>query len=380
MQIGIDASRAVTEQKTGTEAYAHFLLQHLLPLAAAAGHQVRLYFNEADEAVAETLASRYPGEHVTIANIPFRRLWTHLRLGQALRQDKPDIFFTPAHVIPAGYTRPAVATIHDLGYHFHPSAHTNSQLRYLRWGTRHNASRSRVVIADSEATKTDLQTIYDTPAEKIEVVYPGITPGLKRVEDIRHIQAVKKKYAIRGDYFLFIGTIQPRKNLARLIAAYDRYFEQAKGKVLKLVIAGKMGWQSESIKETLMSLNFPNYTGILMPGYIAEEDKGALLTGATALLFPSLYEGFGFPVLEAQHCGIPVLTANNSSLPEIAGANGALFVDAQNLDQIIAGMNRLLNDTNLRTSLAAAGLVNSQRFSWQAAAAKVLAILERAAR
>ena len=378
MIIGIDASRALTEQKTGTEAYAHHLIQHLLPLSAAAGHQVRLYFNEADEAVAAGLSARYPGEHVTIVNMPLRRLWTHTRLGWELRQSPPDIFFTPAHVIPAGYHGPSVATIHDLGYHYFPDAHPPNQLRYLRWSTRHNARRSRLVIADSEATRQDLAQLYGVPSEKIFVVYPGLTPRLAPVTDRSKLRAVARKYKIRGDYLLFIGTLQPRKNLVRLIAAYDRYFEASDGHVHKLVLAGKLGWRSESIVTALTSLKFPNYTGINTPGFIDEVDKGALISGATALLFPSLYEGFGFPALEAQLCGTPVLTANSSSLPEICGPDGALFVDPEDLDAIQGGMMRLIQEPALRARLSAAGRQNSKRFSWPTAAGRVLELLERA--
>ncbi|MCA9983455.1 MAG: glycosyltransferase family 4 protein [Anaerolineales bacterium] len=380
MIIGIDASRALTEQKTGTEAYAHHLIQHLLPLAASAGHQIRLYFNVADETVAASLQARYPGDHVTIVNVPLRRLWTHVRLGWELRQSPPDLFFTPAHVIPAGYHGPSVATVHDLGYHHFPDAHPPNQLRYLRWSTRHNARVSRLVIVDSEATRQDLQQLYGVPGEKIVVVYPGLTPGLAPVTDQAVLRAVARKYKIRGDYLLFIGTLQPRKNLARLIAAYDRYFESNDGQVHKLVLAGKLGWRSEGIVKALTSLKFPNYTGIITPGFIDEADKSALISGATALLFPSLYEGFGFPALEAQHCGTPVLTANSSSLPEICGPDGALYIDPEDLDAIHAGMLRLMREPELRDRLSASGRENSKRFSWQTAAAQVLELLERASR
>lgn len=137
MIIGIDASRATPTQRTGTEAYARFLLQAIIPLALTAGHEIRLYFNQSPP------PGLFPAQTgVVPVHIPLRRLWTHLRLGRELRHHPPDVFFTPAHVIPLAYRGPSVATVHDLGYHYFPRAHPRWQLAYLRWSTRHNAHRA----------------------------------------------------------------------------------------------------------------------------------------------------------------------------------------------------------------------------------------------
>lgn len=366
MHLGIDASRAVTTQRTGTEGYAYHLLKTLVPLAQEAGHQVTLYFNQTPP----------PGFLPEAAHevIPFPRLWTHLRLGWALRRQRPDLFFTPAHVIPLSYFGPSVATVHDLGYHYYPGAHTRFQVAYLNWSTLHNARRSRRVLADSRATRDDLVRIYHIPREKIAVVYPGVDPELGPVRDPETLVSVLARYTIAGPYMLYLGTIQPRKNLVRLIAAYGAsHVEES------LVLAGKAGWLSQPVLEAIAQLPLEVQARIRITGFVDEADKAALFSGATALLYPSLYEGFGFPVLEAQACGTPVLCADSSSLPEVAG-EGALLVNAADSEAIRAGIQRLSRDRALRDQLVEAGFQNVRRFSWQQAAREVLAVLEEAAR
>lgn len=371
MRIGIDASRAVTGQRTGTEAYAYFLIQALLPLATGRNHEVHLYFNHAPP---PDLFPAVPGVHHHI--LPFPRLWTHLRLAAHLERQRPDVFFTPAHVIPLTYRGPSVATVHDLGYRFFPQAHTRSQVAYLHWSTAHNARRSRLSLADSQATKRDLVQQYGIRPDKIHVVYPGIDPTLAPVTDPAQLAAVQQKYGIRAPYLLYVGTLQPRKNLERLVRAYA-----ASGLTeYQLVLAGRPGWQSEGILVAVQEVNGqqPERPAIHLPGFVDEADKAALLSGATALLYPSLYEGFGFPVLEAQACGTPVLCADNSSLPEVAG-DAALLVDAADQEAICKAMCRLVEDGALRERLVQAGFANVQRFRWQEAAGQVLEVLEAAA-
>ncbi|GAB4152725.1 MAG: glycosyltransferase family 1 protein [Candidatus Promineifilaceae bacterium] len=370
MIIGIDASRAVTAQRTGTEAYACYLIQALLPLALAAGHQLRLYFNQPPP---PDLFPALPG--VAFVVMPFPRLWTHLRLGWELRRCPPDVFFTPAHVIPLTYHGPSVATVHDLGYHYFPQAHPRRQLAYLRWSTRHNARRSQVIIADSEATKTDLIRFYGVPAQKIHVVYPGCEPGLAQVTDGDVLAAVQARYGITPPYLLYLGTLQPRKNLGRLIQAYAQLPDHSH----QLVLAGKAGWLTQPILTQIAALPADIAARIVLPGYVPDADKTALISGAVALLYPSLYEGFGFPVLEGQACGVPVLCAQNSSMPEVAGG-GALQVRAERVAEIEAGITRLLTDDVLRQQLIAAGRANVARFTWEQAATQALHLLQQAAR
>ncbi|MDX1614620.1 MAG: glycosyltransferase family 1 protein [Candidatus Promineifilaceae bacterium] len=366
MLIGIDASRAVTGQRTGTEAYAYYLTCGLIPLAQARGHQLRLYFNT------EPPDNLFPSSVEQVV-IPWPRLWTHVRLAVELHRRPPDVFFTPAHVIPLTYRGPSVATVHDVGFFVFPGAHTRRQVAYLRWSTGHNARRARYLLADSRATRTDLVRFYDAQPAKIVVVYPGIDPTLAPVQDPDVLQTTQRRYGIRPPYFLYIGTVQPRKNLNRLIDAYV-----ASEVPHQLVIAGKAGWLAQTIVENAFTYQGQAANNIVMPGYVPDEDKAALISGAEALLYPSLYEGFGFPVLEAQACGTAVLCANTSSLPEIAG-EGALLVDPLDTDNLTQSIRRLATDEDLRRTLAAQGQENVRRFDWNTAACQVLDVLEQAA-
>lgn len=367
LTIGIDASRTITGQRTGTEAYATFLLQALIPLATAKNHKIRLYFNQPPPP--ELFPQSAQVEH---AVIPFPRLWTHLRLASELHRRPPDVFFTPAHVIPFSYFGPSVATIHDLGYHHFPEAHPGRQLAYLRWSTRHNGRRARRVVADSQATKQDLIQLDGIPADKIDVIYPGVDPALQPVTDEEVVTAVLRKHNITPPYLLYLSTLQPRKNLVRLIQAYA-----ASGLPHQLVLAGKPGWLSQPILEVISNQSSVIREKIMVPGFVNEVDKAVLLSGATAVLYPSLYEGFGFPVLEAQACGTAVLTANSSSLPEVAG-DAALLVDPLDTAAITHGMQKLVQNAAYRQELVQRGFENVKRFSWEETAVQLLQTLEKA--
>ena len=368
MLIGVDASRTTTTQRTGTEAYSLFLLREIARQSAAKGHEIRFYYNMRPR---EQLFSA--ADNVDHRVIPFPRMWTHLRLASELHRNAPDVFFTPAHVIPFSYSRPSVATVHDLGFVHFPEAHTRRQLTYLRWSTKHNANRAKLIIADSEASKADLRCYYGVDPARIEVVYPGVDPTLRPIADQQKLTAVTRKYGVIPPFMLYIGTIQPRKNLVRLIDCFlDSDVDY------RLVIAGKAGWLSESIISHIDNLEGDERARICLPGYIAEEDKAALLSAAEAVVFPSLYEGFGFPLVEANACGTPVLSSDSSSLPEIAG-DAALLVDPRDEQALQEGIRRIAVDTALRNRLVQAGIENGKRFSWETAAEKTLEVFERAA-
>lgn len=372
MIIGIDASRAVVGQRTGTEAYATFLIQALIPLAGSHGHRLRLYFN------APPAPALFPdAPHVERVVIPMRRLWTHVRLGRELRARPPDVFFTPAHVIPAGYHGESVATVHDLGYKHFPEAHPWRQRAYLDWSTRHNSRAARRVLADSRATRGDLLKFYGTDPGKVAVVYPGADPTLQRVNDRAIVDAACARYGIRPPYLLYLGTLQPRKNLVRLIEAFATAGLHDSG--YSLVLAGRAGWLAGPILAVIDRLPAAVKPHVILPGYITEADKASLLSGAAALAFPSLYEGFGFPVLEAQACGTPVVCASTSSLPEVAG-EGALLVDPLDVGALAAALQQVTADAKTATRLVESGYVNYRRFTWRRAAAEAMAALEAAAR
>ncbi len=383
MLIGIDASRAARAERTGTEAYSLHLIRAML--SAAPQHRFRLY---ADRALAEFGAS-----NATPRVMPFPRLWTHARLAAEMLLHPPEVLFVPAHVVPLIHPR-TVVTVHDLGYLYFPQAHPTFSRMYLDLSTRWSARVAAHVIADSQATRDDLVCRYGMSPDKITVAYPGRDESLRRVDDPSSLEVTRQRYSITGEYLLHIGTLQPRKNLVRLVQAFSNLKPQTpalatsasagasvsnpKSQIsnLQLVLAGSQGWLYDEILAEVKRLGLEGR--VVLPGRVADEDKAALLSGAMALVHPSLYEGFGFPVVEAMQCGTPVICSSTSSLPEVAG-DAALLVDPLDVDALAQAMARLLGDADLRRTLVERGYAQAQKFSWQDCAGRVLSVLESAA-
>jgi glycosyltransferase involved in cell wall biosynthesis len=372
MLIGIDASRAAIARRTGTETYSLNLIRALIGLGA--GHQFRLYTNGAGGVPGITEAS---GTSYDIYNIPFPRLWTHARLSAEMVTRPPDVLFVPSHVLPLVHPKRSVVTVHDLGYRYYPQAHRTRDRLYLDWSTRWNAQQAASVIADSLATKGDLVRAYGVDAAKIQVVYLGRDEAFNRVRDESVLAGARERYGIAGRYLLYVGTLQPRKNLARVIDAFGRLAADPTTEDIRLVLAGKRGWLYDDLFAQVARLGLEGR--VLFPGYVENADLPALFSGAAAFVFPSLYEGFGIPVLEAGACGVPVITSNTSSLPEVAG-DAALLVDPHDVDAIADAMYRLMTDEALRAELARRGQENVKRFSWEKCARETLAVLEEVGR
>ncbi len=357
--IGIDASRMALARRTGTEQYSAHLLQALVRLPT--DHRLLLYFNRP---LSPPLS--WPA-HVAVRAMPFPRLWTHLRLSWEMLRRPPDLLFVPAHVLPLARPRRTVVTIHDLGYLFFPQAHPPRRRLELHWSTAWNARRATRIIAVSRATRDDLIRHYHVPAERIRVVHHGVEPRFRPTAD----PAALARYGLPDRYLLYLGTLQPRKNLERLLAAYARLPQDAP----PLVLAGARGWYFQRIAAAMAEHGLAGR--VLLSGYIADPDVPAVLSAATALLYPSLYEGFGLPALEAMACGTPVVAANTSSLPEVVGEAG-LLVDPLRVEEIAAAVRRLLADDGLRADLARRGRDRAGLFTWERCARETMAVLEEA--
>lgn len=361
MLIGIDASRAISATPTGTETYSRELVHALLALDRS--NDYCLYTRTR---ASEGNLTRSP--RVQIRPIPLPRLWTHVRLSWEMLRHPPDLLFVPAHVLPLVHPRRSVVTVHDLGHLHFRQAHPAAQRMYHTWAARWNARAAARVLADSEATRDDLVRFCGIAESKIRVVYPAYDAAIYRqVQNSEKIKRVTNQFRIERDYVLAVGTVHPRKNYARLIQAFSRI----KDFNLQLVIVGKRGWLYESIYEQVTKLGLQ--TRVLFLAYVPIEDMPALVSGARVLAFPSLHEGFGMPVLEAQACGTPVVCSMTSSLPEVAG-DGALFVDPYDVDALAAAIERVMTDSALRDKIINNGFRNIKRFSWDASARAVLDI------
>jgi glycosyltransferase involved in cell wall biosynthesis len=377
MLIGIDASRATSATPTGTETYSRELIRALIALDRK--NQYRLYTRESvsPEFFADSESSRNT-QHATrtrnyeLRSIPFPRLWTHLRLSYEMLTHAPNVLFVPGHVLPLIHPRRSIVTIHDLGHLRFPEAHPPRQRLYHTWATQWNARSASHIFADSEATRDDIVELCHIAPEKISVIYPAFDARMYQpVRDAEKIKSVREKYRLGSDYILAIGTLHPRKNYARLIEAFAQIATHHASRIT-LVIVGKKGWLYQPILDRIQSLHLQSQVSFL--DYVPGFDMPALISGARMLAFPSLHEGFGLPVLEAQACGTPVVTSMTSSLPEAAG-DAALMVDPLDVDAITGTMQRLLTDESLRTHLIARGFDNIKRFSWQVSARQALDVI-----
>ncbi|MGQ9598820.1 MAG: glycosyltransferase family 4 protein [Anaerolineae bacterium] len=370
MLIGIDASRAAVKRRTGTETYSLHLIQELLVLGQR--HRFRLYFNQAP-------APGLFSDRAELRILPFPRFWTHVRLSWEMLAQSPDLLFVPSHVLPLLHPARNVVTIHDLGYLYYPHAHPLSQNLYLRWSTRYNARHASRILADSEATRQDLIHHYGIPADKIVRVYPGRDESLAPVTDPTIRTAVRERYGVKEPYLLYVGTLHPRKNLVRLIQAFASllgFLTSASWPLaadLQLVLAGQKGWLADDILDQVRRWSLQGR--VIMTGYVPDADLPGLLSGALAFVFPSLYEGFGLPVLEAMACGVPVVCSNVSSLPEVAG-EAALLVDPLDTHALSLALGQIVTNEELRRRLVERGFDQIQRFSWRRCAQETLQVLE----
>ena len=368
MLVGIDASRALRTPRTGTENYSLYLIRALAALDTP--HRWRLY---ADRPPPTGLIE---GAGVEWRVMPWPRLWTHMRLAWEVTTHPPDALFVPAHVIPAMRRCPTVVTVHDLGYLYHGAAHRPLDRAYLRASTLWNARVARAVLADSEATRRDLVAHTGCDPSKIVVAYPAGAEGLAPVTDAVRLAQVRARYGTGERYWLYLGTLQPRKNLESLIGAFARLSrENVWPSDVRLVLAGRPGWYHERIAACAEASGVSER--IVFPGYVDADDVAPLLSGALGFVLPSWYEGFGLPVQEAMACGAPVICSNVSSLPEVAG-DAALLFDPADRDALAGAMRRLWQEPALRADLARRGSAQAARFTWERCAKTVLSVLESA--
>jgi len=368
MLIGVDASRAVSRQPTGTEHYSLHLIRALAQIATPR-HQLCLYLRDLPE---EGMLPH--GESIDLRLVRPRRLWTHIGLALEVAWRPPDVLYVPAHVLPWIAHVPCVATVHDLGYRYYPRAHTAWSHRYLEWSTRHNVRAAAHVIVDSEATQSDLELLLGVPRDKVTVAYPAGSGDVARVYDDSLVRAAQQRHGLAGPYLIAVGTLHPRKNLELLVDAFgDLCAGPDISAELGLVLAGKPGWLWEPLLARIRQRGLEGR--VVCTGYLDAAELSALLTGAVAMVMPSLYEGFGLPVLEAMACGVPVISSNASSLPEVGG-DAALYVDPHDREGWRRAMARIITDPELRGDLVRKGHQRLSLFSWERCAATVLSVLE----
>ncbi len=299
------------------------------------------------------------------------RLWYRLHAPLQIERwlGPIDLLHAPDFLLPPVKRRTrTILTVHDLSFIRSPETTTDGLRRFLNKEVPRSVRRAEHILADSAATKDDLIELYGTPEEKITVLYSGVDSRFEPIIDQAVLQSVRQKYGIgEADFIMTLGTVQPRKNYVRLVEA----FEMLGRHDLKLVIVGGKGWLAEPLFERIEALQLQER--VILPGFADDVDLPALYNAAAAFAFPSLYEGFGLPVLEAMACGTPTLASNVSSVPEVTG-NAAVLIDPLDVDAMRDGLSRLLVDVDLRRRLIADGLERAKTFTWGKAAHQLLAV------
>jgi len=265
-----------------------------------------------------------------------------------------------------------VLTIHDLTFIRDPESAFPRLRRYLNRVVPRSVARAVHILADSVATKNDVVELFGTQLDKITVLYGGVDAHFAPVQEPDRLAAVRARYGIgQAPFILGIGTVQPRKNYRRLIQAFADLNPSASG--LQLVIAGGKGWMYDQIFAEVKQLGLESW--VIFPGFVDDDDLPALYSAAEMLAYPSIYEGFGLPILEAMACGTPVVTSRSSSLPELAG-DAALLVEPTDVADIADAMRRLRQDADLRRRLVAQGFGQTRKFTWEKAAHQLLGVYE----
>ncbi len=353
MRIGIDVQTTLG-QKSGFGFYVKNLVEHL-----------------------EKIDTK--NEYVLIApegqrdfNTFQRFFWDQFSFPKKAKQAKVDILHQPCFSAPLFYSGKIVLTIHDLISHYFPqNMPTGSRLYFSKWMPL-TYNRAEKIIAISHNTKKDIMSLLKIPEEKIVVIHSAVGDEFRPIENKEKIQEVKAKYKTGEKFILDVGTLEPRKNLPFLVRAYHLALQE--GKINhNLVLTGKKGWYYESLFDLIKELKLEDR--VILPGYVPDEDLPALYNAADLFCFPSLYEGFGFPPLEALSCGTPVIAADNSSIPEVVDNAGILLpIDDEKVwaENII----KVLNNSDLQKELSLKGLAQAKKFSWSKTAAETIAVYE----
>ncbi|MCA1641911.1 MAG: glycosyltransferase family 4 protein [Acidobacteria bacterium] len=370
MHIGIDA-HAVGTGLAGNETYVANLVEALAEVDTS--NRYTLYVTK--PAAVKRFSGRWPNFEVrrTLPHTPLVRI--PVTLSAELRRRPVDVLhvqFTAPPFAPC----PVVATIHDLAFEHLPATFKRRSWMQLRLTVRRTARRAAQIITVSEYSKRDIVETYGVEPRRVTVTHEAAAEHFRPVTDERELRRVRQLYGIEGDYILAVGSVQPRKNLARLVGAYsDLRRQRAQAKLPRLVVVGKLAWLYE---ETLRAVEECGVgDAVTFTGYVPEGDLPALYSGALCFAYPSFFEGFGLPPLEAMRCGAPVLVGDRTSLPEVVGDAG-LLVDPFDTAAISAALARVIDDAGLRQQLRERGLARSAQFDWRETARRTLEVYQRA--
>mgnify|MGYP001572978739 CR=1 FL=1 len=374
MKIGINGYEAVVSRfgyaektglpnRVGSSEFCFQLLSNLAKIDKSNDYLIYLPVKPASDMPKENNNWHY--------EIFSQKLWTLMGLSRKFlsKQNKPDVFFSPTHYLPLLTSRNSVIAILDVSYLHFPQLFKKKDLYQLKLWGGYSIKKAKKIITISKSSKNDIIKAYGVSEDKIEVIYPGIKQVVSARNEVSDMNELNKKFGVDDEYILFVGTLQPRKNIEKLVEA----FSTIKNKKLKLVIVGKKGWMFEDILKAPGRYGVSDRVKFLEN--VSDDDLPSFYKNAICFVLPSLYEGFGLPVLEAMQYGCPVLTSNISSLPE-AGGDAAIYFDPENTQDIAGKIEKVVNDDKLRREMIKKGHEQVKKFSWEKTARETLKVLE----
>ncbi len=364
--IGIDASRSNVAQKTGTEYYSYEIIKNLIK------NNSRYYFRLYSKTELD-----YVGGYPNVENkvMKFSKLWSQVRLSMEILLNPPHVLFEPAHTIPIIHGRKTVVTLHDVGFRYFPELYTPLERIYHNWCMGFSIKHATKIIAISEATRDDLIKIYGADPKKITVIYHGYEKN--KYYPLSAIERSPAWVEKMKPYVYFIGRLEAKKNLKNLVKAFGLLKKDGRVKH-KLVLAGRPGYMYEEIEEEINSLDPKIRKDVIELGYVADDKVSSLMRGADIFAFPSKFEGFGMPLVEAMASGVPIVGSNTTSIPEITDKS-ALLSDPEDFLKLSENMKILITDKRKRQNLVNKGLKRAKDFNWTDAAHKTLEVLKKVA-
>jgi len=401
MIIGIDASRANRERKTGTEWYSFYLIQNLAIIDKT--NTYWLYLDTPPTAELKIAIRNNPNFHFKYLDWPLYSFWTLGRLSLEMLWRRPDVLFVPAHTLPLFSPRKTINTIHDIAFvreqnlYFSEKVKTkiagsrrlinflvklvtlgkyrSNSVDYLYWSTAFALRHAKKIITVSEFTKQEILSLYPkTKMQKISVVHNGYDNEIFRpLKEPEKMAAVLEKYGIAKPFFLYVGRLEKKKNTPALIEALSLVRENNPEIKEKLVLIGNASFGFDEVKYVIEEFNLNQE--VYMPGWISEDDLPYIYNAASAFVFPTKHEGFGIPILESLACGLPTIASDLPVLREIAG-EAVLYFNQNDKHDIARAMVRIIKDENLRQILIDKGLEQSHKFSWRQCAEKTLQEIE----
>jgi glycosyltransferase involved in cell wall biosynthesis len=369
LRLGIDVT-ALPPQPFGAANYIINLVQALLRIDATNEYVIfskPLHAPLFDSTRAQIVQT-------ALASPLLRIAWEQTALPLLARQHRLDLLHSPHYTMPLVKTCRTVVTFHDMTFFLYPEAHLRYKRLFFRAMIPWSARRADALIAISQSTRADILRILRTPPDQVIAIPYGIAPQFQPIPDSPARDALCQKYNLPRPFILYVGNLEPRKNLPILVRAFARVARA--GLPHALVLAGARGWMAAEIFSTIKELDL--VSRVHFPGYVPQQDLASLYSAASLFVYPSLYEGFGLPVLEALACGVPVITSNVSSMPQVAGDAGIL-VEPSDVDALADAMKRVLTDQGLRATLVAKGLARARSFSWERTAQATLSTYTRVA-